>query len=67
MKSIRLFMKREMKIRDWPQNEVARRSGLTEATISQIMNGREPGRIVALLGICKAFRVTPNTLLGFKD
>lgn len=47
----------ELRKRDWSQNELARRSGLTSGTISNIVTGRMGGSKQTLKAIARALRV----------
>ena len=47
------------------QAELATRSGLTPAAISQYLSGDREPQLNALLQICYCLKVTPNDLLAF--
>ncbi len=51
----------EMKKRGWSQAELARRSGLTRAAISNYVSGQRPNS-VAIDKLAKAFQVSPSML-----
>ncbi len=50
---------KQLKERDWSQAELARRSSLTRATISNYVNGRTPDK-VALRKIARALKLPPE-------
>lgn len=52
----------ELKKRNWSQNELARRAGLTSGTISNIVTGRVEGSQETLKSIAKALRI-PTELI----
>ena len=65
MRNIGRLMRIEMKKRGWNGVEMARRSGLSEPSISlYIREQRQPEKLKALLGIAKAFEMTLNQLIG---
>jgi transcriptional regulator with XRE-family HTH domain len=47
------------------QSELASRTGLTPAAISQYLSGDRQPMITALLQICYVLKLTPNDMLGF--
>lgn len=47
------------------QYELAQRSGLTQAAVSQLISGDREPMVSTLLRICAALKTTPNDLLSF--
>ena len=47
------------------QSDLAEKSGLTQAAISQLLSGKREPSLETLLKICTALKTTPNDLLGF--
>jgi transcriptional regulator with XRE-family HTH domain len=66
-KSVREFGKRVRSMREqkqWTQEELADRSGLTSVQISRIERGAREIRLTTLLRLIAAFDAKPDDLLG---
>lgn len=66
-KSVREFGKRVRSMREqkqWTQEELADRSGLTSVQISRIERGVREIRLTTLLRLIAAFDTKPDDLLG---
>ena len=61
--NIALCIRRLMRKRGWKQRDLANRTGLTEVTISSIMNGKNEPRISTLREIRNAFGCSWSELL----
>lgn len=53
--------------RDWSESELARRAGLSSATISRILSGQRGAGSRTLAGIRRAFPDEPTDKLFFFD
>ena len=64
------YVKREMELRDWNQNELAKRAGLSRQVVSSIVNDAR-GRLTqvpddkTLDGLATAFRVKPEVVRAY--
>src|SRR5579872_2810947 len=57
----------EMAKRGWSQSEVARRAGLSQPAVREIIMGKTKNpRIDVILGLAKAFGVTPLYICGLQ-
>ncbi len=52
------------KTKKWNQSRLATKSGLSQSYISEIESGKARITIDALVDLCQAFELSPNTLLG---
>jgi len=67
-KTVGQIVKRLRKELDMTQQEVADRAGMTASRISQLEQCMDEScRVSTLLGLCEAFKVTPNWFLGFGE
>lgn len=64
------YLARELQTRGWSMRELSRRSGMSHAQISNVINGDSNAGYEFCLAIAKALDVEPGTLLsmaGFPD
>lgn len=58
-------LKKAMAASDVNARELAKRSGLTEASISRYLSGKMEPRVPAIAAMAKALHVDPTWLLGY--
>jgi transcriptional regulator with XRE-family HTH domain len=49
--------------RGWSQETLGEKTGLTQTYVSEIENGDRNPSILVVLGLCRAFEITPGELL----
>lgn len=59
------YVRQLLREKDWSERELARKSGLSSATISRIMSGKRGAGTRSLVGIRKAFPNEPMDKLFF--
>ena len=53
----------EIENRGWTQAELARRSGTSRTSISDLISGKHPAGFDLCVGISQAFKITPESVL----